>query len=323
MSHLNTLCDQSSPGTSRKPTATRNKPLRHPPRLPLLITMPLINRCSMPYRSMKSWPTSLTFLQLDRLGHTVQLSSAGCTGLEAASPRKTRSRPGRSCPSSDAEKSTAAQLNATGLPQRVHAARAESWKGAALSLILRRQEQARLCGQLQPPSEQAPGRAKMTCLQSAARAAEELRSARATGSQLALANGAAPTRKDYEALLKSAAPTCDRARAPAKRQLTRPAERAGTCGASVTDSFHRGCNGSWSFKRALGHEGPFAPSDPEREGSKRSALLWRGSGEATPEPLSVFGGGDPMTRAARACKRGLLDEEGRRRLKGAAKREAP
>ena len=102
---------------------------------------------------------------------------------------------------SGAEKPAVAQLSAAGLLQRARAARVESWKGAALSLALRRQEQARLCGQLQPPSEQAPGRAKMTCLQSAACAAEELRPAQAAGSQLALASGAAPARKDCEALL--------------------------------------------------------------------------------------------------------------------------
>ena len=79
--------------------------------------------------------------------------------------------------SSDAEKSAVAQLNATDLLQRVHAARVENWKGAALSLILRRQEQIRLCDQLQPPSEQASDHAKMTYLQNAACAAEELRSA--------------------------------------------------------------------------------------------------------------------------------------------------
>ena len=281
---------------------------------------------------------------------------------------------------SDAEKPAVAQLNATDLLQRVHAARVENWKGAALSLILRCQEQTRLCDQLQPPSEQAPGHAKMTCLQSAACAAEELRSAQTTGSQLALANGAAPARKDCEALLKSAAPARDRARAPAKRQPTRPAERADAWGASVNESFHetrdfgldvdtpadiaqahaRGRSGviatealgqlspeprkAWpqlsddaraGILRALqvkgsqrpqeaallGHEGPFAPSDPEHEGSKRNALFWRESGEITPEPLDVFGRGDPMTCAARARERGLLDEEGRRRLKGAAKRE--
>ena len=208
---------------------------------------------------------------------------------------------------SDAEKPAVAQLSATGLLQRVHAARVESWKGAALSLALRCQEQARLRDQLQPPNEQASGHAKMTCLQSAARAAEELRSAQAAGSQLALANGAAPARKGREALLKSAAPTCDRARAPAKRQPTRPAERAGTWGASVTES----------FKRVAGHEGPFRPSDPECKGSRRNLLFWRESGEAAPEPLSAFGRGDPVSCAARARESGLLGEEGRRQLKSA------
>jgi hypothetical protein len=59
-----------------------------------------------------------------------------------------------------------------------------------------------------------------------------------TGSQLALANGTVPTYKDYEALLKSAASTCDRAHAPAKRQPTRSAKRTDIWDANVTESFH-------------------------------------------------------------------------------------
>ena len=101
--------------------------------------------------------------------------------------------------SNDAEKSTVAQLNATDLLQRVRAARVESWKGATLSLALRCQEQIRLRDQLQPPNEQTSDHAKMIYLQSAAHAIEELRLAQTAGSQLALANGAAPAHKDYEA----------------------------------------------------------------------------------------------------------------------------
>jgi hypothetical protein len=44
--------------------------------------------------------------------------------------------------------------------------------------------------------------------------------------------------KDYEALLKSAASTYDRAHAPAKHQLTRSAERMDIWDANVTKSFH-------------------------------------------------------------------------------------
>ena len=159
------------------------------------------------------------------------------------------------------------------------------------------------------------------CLQGAARAAEELRLARAAGSQLAPASGAAPAREGREAPLKPAAPARGRARAPARRQPARPSERAGTWGASAAGSPREGGGGLWSSKRALGHEGPFGPSDPERGGSERSALSWRESGEVAPEPLSALGRGDPVTRAARARERGLLEEEGWRRLKGAAKRE--
>jgi hypothetical protein len=65
----------------------------------------------------------------------------------------------------------------------------------------------------------------MIYLQNAVYAIKELRSVQTTGSQLALANGTVPTYKDYEALLKSAAFTYDRAHAPAKRQPTRSAER--------------------------------------------------------------------------------------------------
>ena len=247
-----------------------------------------------------------------------------CSSLKADFGRKLArghespqgARATRAEPPSGAEKPAAAQLSAAGLLQRARAARVESWKGAALSLVPRRQEQARPRDQLQPPGERAPGRAKATCLQGAARAAEELRSARAAGSQLALASGAAPACKGCEALLKPAAPARGQARAPARRQPTRPAERAGAWGASAADSFREGGSGLWSFKRVAGHEGPFRAPGPEREGSRRSALAERESGEVAPEPLSALGKGDPVTCAARARERGLLEEEGWRRLKG-------
>jgi hypothetical protein len=69
-------------------------------------------------------------------------------------------------------------------------------------------------------------------------AIEELRSVQTTGSQLALANGTIPIYKDYEALLKSAASTYDRAHAPAKCQPTRSAEHTDIWDANVTKSFH-------------------------------------------------------------------------------------
>jgi hypothetical protein len=78
---------------------------------------------------------------------------------------------------------------------------------------------------LPPPNEQTSDHAKMIYLQNAVYAMEELRLVQTTRSQLALAHGAVPTNKDYEALLKSAASTYDRAHAPAKHQPTRSAER--------------------------------------------------------------------------------------------------
>jgi hypothetical protein len=78
----------------------------------------------------------------------------------------------------------------------------------------------------------------MIYLQNAVYAIEELRSVQTTGSQLALANGTVPTYKDYEALLKSAASTYDRAHAPAKCQPTRSAERTDIWDANITESFH-------------------------------------------------------------------------------------
>jgi len=140
--------------------------------------------------------------------------------------------------SDDAEKSTVAQLNATDLLQYVHTARVENWKGTTLSFILHYQEQIRLYDQLQPPNEQTSDHAKMIYLQNAVYAIEELRSVQTTGSQLALANGTVPIYKDYEALLKSAASTYDRAHAPAKRQPTRSVERTDIWDANVTESYH-------------------------------------------------------------------------------------
>jgi hypothetical protein len=140
--------------------------------------------------------------------------------------------------SNDAERSMVAQLNVTDLLQYTHTARVENWKGTTLSFILHYQEQIRLYDQLQPPNEQTSDHAKMIYLQNAVYAIEELRSVQTTGSQLALANGTVPTYKDYEALLKLAASTYDRAHAPAKRQPTRSAERTDIWDANITESFH-------------------------------------------------------------------------------------
>jgi hypothetical protein len=140
--------------------------------------------------------------------------------------------------SNDAEKSTVAQLNATDLLQYTHTAQVENWKGTMLSFILHYQEQIRLYDQLQHPNEQTSDHAKIIYLQNAVYAIEELRPVQTTGSQLALANGTVPTYNDYEALLKSAASTYDRAHAPVKCQLTRSAERTNIWDANVTKSFH-------------------------------------------------------------------------------------
>jgi hypothetical protein len=117
-------------------------------------------------------------------------------------------------------------------------AQVENWKGTTLSFILHYQEQIWLYDQLLPPNKQTSDHAKMIYLQNAVYVIEELRSVQTTGSQLALATGTVPTYKDYEALLKSAASTYDRAHAPAKRQPTRSAERTDIWDANVTESFH-------------------------------------------------------------------------------------
>jgi hypothetical protein len=78
----------------------------------------------------------------------------------------------------------------------------------------------------------------MIYLQNAVYVIEELRSVQTTSSQLALANGTVLMYKDYEALLKSAASTYDRAHAPAKRQPTRSAEHTDIWDANITESFH-------------------------------------------------------------------------------------
>jgi hypothetical protein len=103
-------------------------------------------------------------------------------------------------------------------------AQLENWKGTMLSFILHYQEQIQLYDQLQPPDEHTSDHAKMIYLQNAVYAIKELRSVQTTGSQLVLANSTVPTYKDYDALLKSAASTYDRAHAPAKHQPTRSAE---------------------------------------------------------------------------------------------------
>jgi hypothetical protein len=114
----------------------------------------------------------------------------------------------------------------------------ENWKGTTLSFILHYQEQIWLYDQLQPPNEQTSDHAKMIYLQNAVYAIEELRLVQTTGSQIALANGTVPTYKDYEALLKSAASTSDRAHAPVKHQPTRSAKCTDIWDANITESFH-------------------------------------------------------------------------------------
>jgi hypothetical protein len=115
----------------------------------------------------------------------------------------------------------------------------ENWKGTTLSFILHYQEQIWLYDQLQPPNEQTSDHAKMIYLQNAVYAIKELRLIQTTGSQLALAKGTVPMYKYYEALLKLAASTYDRAHAPAKRQPTRSAECMDIWDANVTESFHK------------------------------------------------------------------------------------
>jgi hypothetical protein len=107
-----------------------------------------------------------------------------------------------------------------------------------LSFILHYQEQIQLYDQLQPPNEQTSNHAKMIYLPNAVYAIEELRLIQTTGSQIALDNGTVPMYKDYEALLKLAASTYDRANAPAKCQPTRSAKRRDIWDADVTESFH-------------------------------------------------------------------------------------
>jgi hypothetical protein len=85
----------------------------------------------------------------------------------------------------------------------------------------------------------------MIYLQNAVYAIEELRSVQTTCSQIALANGKVPTYKDYEALLKLAASTYDRAHAPVKHQLTRSAKRTDIWDANVTKSFHEAQVENW------------------------------------------------------------------------------
>jgi hypothetical protein len=106
-----------------------------------------------------------------------------------------------------------------------------------LSFILHYQEQFWLYNQLQPPNEQTSDHVKIIYLQNAVYAIKELRSVQTTGSQLALANGTVPRYKDYEAPLKSAASTYDRAHAPANHQPTRSAECTDIWDANDTESF--------------------------------------------------------------------------------------
>jgi hypothetical protein len=127
----------------------------------------------------------------------------------------------------------------------------ENWKGTTLSFILHYQEQIWLYDQLQPPNEQTSDHAKMIYLQNAVYVIEELRSVQTTGSQLALANGTVPIYKNYEALLKSAASTYDRAHAPAKCQPTRSAERTDIWDANVTESFHEAYEFRFDYQPTL------------------------------------------------------------------------
>ena len=80
-------------------------------------------------------------------------------------------------------------------------------------------------------------------------------------------------------------------------------------------------NAMWKFKRVIGHEGPFRPSNPGHKGSRYNVLIEWENGEITSEPLSIFGKDDPVTYAVYAREHGLLEEEGWKRFKAIAKRE--
>jgi hypothetical protein len=80
-------------------------------------------------------------------------------------------------------------------------------------------------------------------------------------------------------------------------------------------------NAIWKFKRVIGHEGPFRPSNPEYKGSRYNVLVEWENGEITSEPLSIFGKDNPVTCAVYAHEHRLLEEEGWKQFRAIAKRE--
>ena len=79
--------------------------------------------------------------------------------------------------------------------------------------------------------------------------------------------------------------------------------------------------GFWRFKSISGHQGPLSQSDPAYQGSRYNVLVDWETGESTYEPLHVIAADDPVTCAAYAKEKGLLEEEGWRRFKRIAKRQ--
>jgi hypothetical protein len=77
----------------------------------------------------------------------------------------------------------------------------------------------------------------------------------------------------------------------------------------------------WKFKRIVGHQGPLKPGDPRYKGSRWNVMVEWETGETTYEPLHMMAKDDPVTVAAYAKEKGLLDLEGWRQFRSRARRE--
>jgi hypothetical protein len=77
----------------------------------------------------------------------------------------------------------------------------------------------------------------------------------------------------------------------------------------------------WKFRRVVGHQGPLKPGDPRYKGSRWNVMVEWETGETTYEPLHMMAKDDPVTVAAYAKEKGLLDLEGWRQFRSRARRE--
>jgi len=80
-------------------------------------------------------------------------------------------------------------------------------------------------------------------------------------------------------------------------------------------------DGLFQYRDIIGHQGPLQPTDPDYKGSTYNVQVEWETGEISYVPLNLIGTDDPVTCAAYAKKKGLLNTPGWKKFKRYAKTE--